>query len=176
MEIWKNVYGYENSYEVSNLGNIRSVDRYVKNKQGFALVKGNVINGTINKQGYVRVGLSRNNKNQKIMAHRIVAIAFLGLPIKTKDVNHKNGIKNDNRVVNLEWCTRQENILHAIKNEFKTYKTGKEHHHTRLVLNFETGIFYEGAKDAANYSKYSYGHLKNMLAGSSNNKSQFIYV
>lgn len=124
-EIWKEVLGYEGLYEVSNLGRVRSVDRYVNsggvmNKNRLSLKKGRLLNCSPTKRGYTRVSLSKGSKTQQIMIHRLVAIAFLN-PIEGKlNVNHINGIKEDNRVSNLEFVNQRENVLHA-----KIYTMGK---------------------------------------------------
>ena len=72
--------------------------------------------------------------------------------------------------------TQKENVLHAFKKGLSTTKKGREHHYTRIVLNIETGIYYWGAKEASLYSRYSYGHLKNVLSGRDTNHSSFKYV
>jgi hypothetical protein len=117
-EIWKEVLGYEGLYEVSNLGRVRSVDRYVNSgglnsEDRLSLKKGKILNCSPTKRGYTRVSLSKESKTQQIMIHRLVAIAFLdAIPGKT-NVNHINGIKEDNRVCNLEFVNQRENVLHA---------------------------------------------------------------
>jgi|APGre2960657373_1045057.scaffolds.fasta_scaffold103539_2 hypothetical protein len=126
-EIWKEVLGYEGLYEVSNLGRVRSVDRYVRSGGLYSdefdksLKKGKMLNCSPTKRGYTRVSLSKESKTQQIMIHRLVAIAFLD-PVDGKlNVNHINGIKTDNRVSNLEFVNQRENVLHA-----KIYTMGKD--------------------------------------------------
>jgi len=103
-EIWKDIPGYEGCYQASNLGNIKSLN-YNKTKFSKNLV--------LNKQhdGYVRVTL--NNKSYPV--HRLIGITFIPNIFNYHEINHINGIKNDNKVVNLEWCTRSMNTIHAIK-------------------------------------------------------------
>jgi len=103
-EIWKDIPGYEGLYQASNQGRIRS---NYKSKP--------VMSGYINNQGYVRVQLWKGTGYVQKSAHRWVAMAFLPNPENKETVNHKNGIKTDNRVVNLEWATRSENELHSYR-------------------------------------------------------------
>jgi hypothetical protein len=96
---WKDVLGYEDVFEVSSNGIIR---RKGKDKHLSTRVNGN---------GYEIITLCHNGNRQTHRIHRIVMNAFYGN--KPLDVNHKNGIKTDNRLENLEYCTRRENIAHA---------------------------------------------------------------
>lgn len=110
-EIWKPVG--ELPYEVSNLGRVRrSLSSSGPNKgtqPGRVLVQ-------CTRQAYARVHLSVNGKCLARCVHRLVAEAFIGPRPAGADINHKNGIKADNRDVNLEYCTRGENMRHAISN------------------------------------------------------------
>lgn len=115
-EIWKNIKGYEGLYQVSNLGNIKSLDRYIINKNGDKqyfpgkyLIQGVSDN-------YLKVILSKSNKQRTFRVHILVARAFIPNPENKPEVNHMDGNKQNNRVNNLEWNTRSENELHAYKN------------------------------------------------------------
>jgi hypothetical protein len=128
MEIWKKVVGFENQYEISNIGNLRSIDRLVDHyRGGKRLYKGTIKNSRLNDKGYFRCNLKNNGKRFDFTVHRLVAEAFLDKPIGKDIINHINGIKTDNRVENLEWCTQSENIVHAVKERLiKTKLTDKE--------------------------------------------------
>lgn len=130
MEIWKSVNGYEGYYEISNLGNVRSLDRIIFLGNSFKLKRGKKL--TINNAGsnYSHVQLSKNNKIKRKYIHRLVAEAFIPNPFNKKEVNHINENKRDNRVVNLEWATRQENINHS--------NIGTKNHNYKQEKHYET--------------------------------------
>lgn len=110
-EIWKPVVGYENTYEVSNLGNVRSLDRYVANRAGVkTFVKGKQLAPIKNTYGYLRVNLCNDTGRKSYFIHRLVAVAFLKNPKNLPQINHKDEIKTNNIVSNLEWCDAKYNI------------------------------------------------------------------
>lgn len=116
MEIWKDVLGYEDSYQVSNKGNVRGKDRY-KNagRAGVRMYKGKPIKQNPDKDGYMTVSLSKNSKKTRKRVHRLVAEVFVEGKKEGYVVNHLDGDKSNNEYNNLEWCTRSENDLHAFR-------------------------------------------------------------
>lgn len=116
IEKWEPILGYEGKYEVSNLGNVRSLDRVTFTKCGRELpIKGRVLRPNVsNKDSYPRIILYGKNTSYKIYyIHRLVAAAFIPNLKNKPVVNHKDGIRNNNCVDNLEWCTQSENVRHA---------------------------------------------------------------
>lgn len=113
-EIWKPVEGWEDWYEVSNLGRMKSLPKPMKLADGRPWMrKEHIMRQQDHTSGYLQVGYGPKGKRKTWYVHRLVAEAFLGGKHPGKDVNHKNGNKKDNRVENLEWVTRKENMIHA---------------------------------------------------------------
>lgn len=116
MERWVPISGFEDAYEVSDLGRIRSVDRPVTHKHGgIAIRKGRILKPGLNKQGYPRVVLSKKCLPFYVCIHRVVAMHFLPNPLHLTEVNHINSDRADASAHNLEWCTHIENMRHAVK-------------------------------------------------------------
>ena len=108
MEIWKDAKNYESLYQVSDLGNVKSLN-YKNTKKEKILSKIN------NGKNYLSVNLYKNKIKTRIYIHRIVATSFLDNSQNKEEVNHINGIRTDNRLTNLEWVTRSENHFHRYK-------------------------------------------------------------
>lgn len=136
-EIWKQIEGYENLYEVSNLGRVRSVERPSRNKRNKnGVIKGKILKPGSNPVGYVIVSLYRDKKQKFFQVHRLVAKAFIPNVMNKEQVNHIDGNKKNNNINNLEWATRSENMKHAIENGlFKIRKIEKAKEIEQLDLN-----------------------------------------
>lgn len=110
MEVWKDIEGYE-GYQVSNLGNARSLDRMVGGPFGSKrFAKGRILKLHCQKTGYLTIDLCNEGKKPiKRPIHRLVAEAFIPNPNNLPMINHRNEVKTDNRVENLEWCDAKYN-------------------------------------------------------------------
>lgn len=118
----RDIKGFEGKYQVSSNGSIFSVERTVtrrdwKGNNYSYVMKGKEMKVVHDITGYIRVSLYNGTKHRFYLIHRLVAHAFIGDPLPNqREVNHKNGIKSDNRLENLEWCTSSQNKIHAYKN------------------------------------------------------------
>jgi hypothetical protein len=128
MEIWKDVKGYEGIYQISSLGRLKVKLKFRKYRD----YNEKILNPTKDKDGYLRTALTKDNKKQMKTIHRLVAETFLENNLNYPVVNHINGIKDDNRVENLEWCSVLQNNLHAIKLGFKKSPNGEKHHMCKI--------------------------------------------
>lgn len=133
MEIWKDIIGYEGYYQVSSFGNVKSLDRLVKHWTGsYKIQKGILLNPIKTKQGYIRTSFRLKGTRKFYFIHRLVCLMFIPNPENKPQVNHINGIKTDNRVENLEWCTDKENKIHSIENNLKKMPKGEANTGSKL--------------------------------------------
>lgn len=121
IEQWKDIEDYEGKYEVSNLGRVRSLSRMVQYRSKFGkecsrTQKGRLTAINDNGNGYKTVTLWKNNKGTTMYIHRLVANAFIENPDNLDTVNHIDFDKSNNDLINLEWCSLQENIEHSVSN------------------------------------------------------------
>lgn len=158
-EEWKDIEGYEGLYQVSNLGNVKSL---CKKRKGTTNTSDMILK-LCNKDGYSVVNLWKNKKKKTIKVHRLVANAFIPNYQNKPYINHINAIRNDNRTSNLEWCTQKENNIHA-------YKIGT--HKTKAVLQFDSSCNYIRAWDsiakASMMLKINDSHISDCCKGKRN--------
>jgi len=129
-EIWRDIEGYKGIYQISNKGNVKSLNRIAKNGKK---VKEKILKQSQDKDGYILFTLCRNGRQKTLKAHRLVAKTFISNINNKPCVNHLNGIKNDNIVSNLEWVTVSENTQHSYDNKLQ----GKGSKHGRSTLTVE---------------------------------------
>lgn len=128
-EIWKNITGFEDLYQVSNFGRVRR-------KKGYQAKKDRILKPIDNGNGYLGVALSKNSIYKRYYIHRLVAKTFIG--DSNKEVNHKDGDKSNNKLSNLEWLSRSENQKHRYKvlkhKGANTGKTGSKNARSKPVI------------------------------------------
>ena len=118
-EVWKDIKGYEGLYQVSNLGGIRSLNKFVNTKgKSKRLIKGKTLTPFCDKNGYLLVNLyDKDNKVKQFRTHRLIAETFIPNPNNLPEVNHIDENKQNNCIENLEWCTTRYNCNYGTRNE-----------------------------------------------------------
>ena len=132
-EIWKDIKGYEFRYQISNVGRIKSLRRYVYNH----FSKEKILTPVLTKKGYLQIRLSDGKRFKGYKIHRLVAQAFIPNPDNKPQVNHIDGNKLNNKVDNLEWCTGKENMIHAAKNKLLKDVSGNKNPNCKKINQFD---------------------------------------
>lgn len=158
----KDIKGYEGEYAVTSCGKIWS---YKSNK--FLKLKDQ-------RQGYKLVILTHDGVQRTLQVHRLVANTYLSNPNNYPCINHKNGIKEDNRVQNLEWCTYSQNMQHAYATGLMNVE-GKimKGHNCKKVKCIETGIVYESGAAAARAMGLDPSHISKVCQGKAKSHKGF---
>lgn len=114
--MWKDIYGYEGFYAISEKGEVKSLERMVRHpKGGNKIIRERIKPQFVGSNGYFIVSLNKNGVGCTKTVHRLLAIAFLDNPEGKREVNHKDGNKLNNSLENLEWSTASENRYHAFR-------------------------------------------------------------
>lgn len=150
-EVWKDIVGYEGYYQVSNYGRVKGLSRLISRERRGAgpidligpidLKSEQLRTQYLDRQGYFTIQLYKNNKPKSFGAHRLAAQAFIPNPNNKPQVNHKRGIKTDNRIWELEWVTRSENQKHSHRIGLVNFK-GENHPKSKLTL-LQVGVIRE---------------------------------
>lgn len=182
-EIFKDIPNYEGYYQISNMGQIKSIVR-----------KGNLIERIriqiVNSSGYPQVSLSKNGKKKIFSVHRLVALLFVNNPDNLLEVNHIDGNKLNNIYTNLEWTTRSKNMKHAFDNKLAVIsdrqrklmsingskRTLGKNSNSKKVINRTTGKIYDTAIEAAKDFNMKYTTLLAMLQGRNPNKTDLYFL
>ena len=155
MSIWKPVPEFEDLYEVSDDGQVRSLCMRYK-KEMYILKQG------IGSRGYANVSLCRKGKQKTVNVHRLVATMFVPNPYSFPCVNHKDQNKLNNKAENLEWCSYYQNNIYGDRLTKSSKKTSKP------VLCIETGIRYQSACAAQRITGINQGHISMCCNGKRN--------
>ena len=137
MEEWKWIPGYENHYMASTLGRIKSCKKEISiyrkdiNREYKSSWKEKILKQAY-RSDYKKVGLSMRNEIRQPLVHRVIALTFIPNPENKRTINHKNGIKTDNRAENLEWFTDSENHQHAHLLGLMNPNKGEDHYNSKL--------------------------------------------
>ena len=123
-EVWKDISGYEEMYQVSNFGRVKSLKRYRRRND-------KILHLANDKDGYLQVNLSRDNKSKTIKVHKLVMLTFVGERPNGFEINHIDGIKTNNHIDNLEYCTSSEKTQHAYDTGLQP--SGKKHYKSKFT-------------------------------------------
>ena len=132
-EEWKPVKGYEGKYMVSNMGRVKSLNYKRTGKE-------EILKASDNSYGYLYVNLCKDGKGKWYRINRLVAQAFLENPQNLPEVNHKNEDKTDNRVENLEWCSRSYNLNYGTRNKKAGKKIAEKNSKPIFSVDKESGL------------------------------------
>lgn len=192
-ETFVDIPGYEGVYQINQNQEIKRLPRLVDNRWGNkSRLKEKILHPYQHNTGYIYIQLDKSWK-----LHRLMAITFIPNPNNYPMINHKDGNKLNNDISNLEWCTNQQNMQHAFDTGLKIGlrgdknpqskkrgklsplygMTGGKNMAAKMVLDTQTGIFYDCAKDAMIAKGYkSLGTLRHRLNGVLKNNTGLIYV
>ena len=151
-EIWKDIEGYEDLYQVSNLGNVKSL-----NYKGIRREK--ILKPYKNRNGYLLVSLCKNSVIKHFTIHRLVADAFIENRNNYGDINHIDECKTNNNVNNLEWCTRKYNINYGSGIKRRSEK------HKKAIYCLETDKIYASIKECAKELNLLRNNISDVLNG-----------
>jgi hypothetical protein len=161
-ETWKAVVGYEGYYEISNTGKVKGINRKITIIQGTKTIiqtrAPRNLKPRINNRGYVELRLSKNGTTKTKYLHVLLAESFLSNPNNKPEVNHKNGIKTDNSLDNLEMVSHSENMKHA-------YQIGLIKSKGKPIIDNCSGEVFSNAKEAATHYKTNPKTLRLSLNG-----------
>jgi len=167
IEIWQPLLGYEGLYAISNMGKIKTLgNRY----NGYKTL---VLKTRLDKDGYEIVNIYKKGKMKTCKVHRLVALNFIPNPQNKKEVNHKKGIRDDNRVSQLEWVTISENMQHRINTlgcivNNLPILIGNKNHKSKAVRCVTLGIDFQSIRQAAIALGFKNDKISQFLLGKIN--------
>lgn len=152
-EVWMDIEGFEGFYQVSNMGQVKSIPRIIKRDyRGNAKRNGKLLKQSKTRKGYLRITMQCNGVKKQVSVHTIVAKAFIPNTNNYPQVNHKNGDKTKNNALNLEWCTNSMNTQHAYDTGLIISNRGVNCHNSRFtesdILNIRDLHFNKQMKGA----------------------------
>ena len=171
-EIWKDIKGYEGIYQISNFGQIKSLNYNHTGKEKIRQLD-------VSNKGYYTILLSKNGNKKKFSVHRLVAETFIPNIKELPMVNHIDGIKTNNNIDNLEWCDGSKNEKHAYDNGLKTKKFGENNPMAKSVDVFDLdGNFimtFPTVKEAAKQMKVGENTVINGCKEKTKNPKTYIF-
>ena len=179
-EVWKDIEGYEGYYQISNMGRVKSLKRTVWDKGGFyRTVAERILKVGKDGKGYSQVTLCKEGKGKTYKVHRLVASAFCANPENYNEVNHISEDKEDNRVSNLEYCSRSYNINHGtgIKRSAETRRNNPNQSKPIIGVDKVTGLILEfpSINEAVRQLRIKQSHIWECCNGRRNSAGGFTW-
>lgn len=182
-EIWKDIEGYEGHYQVSNIGRIKRLEKSVMFGSRIKKLKVLILKTYRKTDGYWFVRLSKNDIPKNFYVHRLVAIAFIPNPENKPEVNHINGIKSENNILNLEWNSKKENIIHGYRNGLQKASRkgvfGSDNKCSKPILQFDLNgnliQEFDSGVIASKETGLSRGNISSCLKGKIKHTGGFIW-
>lgn len=138
MEIWKNIEGYKPIYQVSNLGQVRSIERETNDNGGKYKRKTKLLRQTTTKNGYKNIYLyDKDGKKRTILVHKIVALAFIGKPAPNEEIDHIDGNRGNNACENLRWVTHKVNCGNPMTKEKHANLKGEKAPYKKSIIAYD---------------------------------------
>lgn len=151
MEIWKDIPNYEGLYQISNLGNVKSLHRIANNNH---IIHEKILKPQKNYNGYLIVNLYKNNKMKAKLIHRLVGKTFIDNPNNYNYINHIDKNKSNNNINNLEWCTQSYNVIYSKGRKINQYdknnnfiKTWNSIADIKRALNIDSSLIVRCCKE-----------------------------
>ena len=165
-EIWKDIAGYEGLYQVSNMGRVKSLNYKGTGKE-------RILKGSKASNGYLQVLLYKDGKRKWYRIHRLVATAFCENPMGYTDVNHIDQDKTNNKVENLEFCSRSYNCNYGTRNKRIAEKLSKP----VIAIDVRTGLIveFESAHEAERETGINNGNITQCCQGKRNSAGSFYW-
>ena len=173
-EIWKDIEGYEGYYMVSNMGNVKSLERTVWYNGGHYKKSERILKADKEGSGYYQVWLCKDGKRDRYKVHRLVAQAFIPNPNNLPFINHRDENKQNNCMENLEWCSRSYNNTY----NGRAKKVGKKNSKPVYSISKESGLvtYWESAKEAERILGISSSHICSCCKGKLNSCGGFYWM
>lgn len=179
-EIWKDVVGFEGIYQVSNEQRIKRIALSKITNNLKVDYQERTVKTRLDKKGYVILNLCKNSEKFNTSLHRIIAKAFIANPENKPQVNHINGVKNDNKIENLEWTTSSENVIHSYRRLGKKSNTlGKLNRCGKKVACYDLlgdlKVTFLSTMDAQRNLKISNSNISAVCLGRKNKTNGYIF-
>ena len=179
-EIWKDFDGYKGLYQVSNMGNVKSLERNVWCGRGYYKAPERILKPSKTNWGYLRVTLYKDGKSKHYLVHRLVASAFCENPHGYNNVNHKDENKQNNKASNLEWCDSSYNNTYNDRAKKAGRKLRNDPNRSKAVIAIDkiTGLIIEfpSAHEASRQTKINQGNISNCCIGRQKSAGGFYWL